>query len=174
MESIERGWGEFSEENPADFVSKITNRRHEISTWRKNNPPYGKERIGELQKALEEVQTNNNRTQEDILEVSRKLQEAYMDEEDFWQQKSRNTWNTSGDLNTKFYHALTKQRRARNRIVGLYDSDGNWIVEEQGVEKLAVDYFDDLFHTTTPTDFDGFLDEITPSITPQLNQRLLL
>ena len=59
------------------------------------------------------------------MEVSRKLQEAYKDEEDFWQQKSRNMWHTSGDQNTKFYHALTKQRRARNRIVGLYDSDGN-------------------------------------------------
>ena len=82
-------------------------------------------------------------------------------------------WHTSGDLNTKFYHALTKQRRARNRIVGLYDSDGNWIIEEQGVEKVAVDYFEDLFQTTTPTGFDGFLDEITSSITPQMNQRLL-
>lgn len=60
-------------------------------------------RISDLQKALEEVQTDNNRTQEDILEVSRKLQEEYKD------QKSRNMWYTSGDLNTKFSHALTKK-----------------------------------------------------------------
>ena len=26
---------------------------------------------------------------------------------------------------TKFYHALTKQRRVRNRIVGLHDAAGN-------------------------------------------------
>ena len=45
LDSIERGWGEFSEADPGDFVSKITNCRHEISTWRKNNPPYGKEKI---------------------------------------------------------------------------------------------------------------------------------
>ena len=82
-------------------------------------------------------------------------------------------WHTSGDLNTKFYHALTKQRCARNQILGLYDSDGNWIIEEHGVEKVAVDYFNDLFQTTIPTDFDGFLDEIPHSITPQMNQRLL-
>ena len=50
---------------------------------RKNNPPYKKERISELQKALEEIQTDNYRTHEDILEVCRKLQEAYKDEEDF-------------------------------------------------------------------------------------------
>lgn len=82
-------------------------------------------------------------------------------------------WYTSGDLNTKFYHALTKQRRTRNRIVRLYDTNGNWIIEEQGVEKVAVDYFDDLFKTTSPSEFEDFLDEIPYQITPQMNQRLL-
>ena len=41
-------------------------------------------------------------------------------------------WYTSEDLNTKFYHALTKQFRARNRIVGLCDiDDGKWIIKEK-------------------------------------------
>ena len=82
-------------------------------------------------------------------------------------------WHTSEDLNTKFYHALTKQRRARNIIVGLYDMNGEWIIEEQGVEKVAVDYFGDLFQTTSPTKFNVFLEEIIPTITPQMNQRLI-
>lgn len=89
MESIERGWGNSTSANSGDFVSKITNCRHEISTWRKNNPPYGKKKISELQKALEEVQTDDNMIQEDILDISRKLQEAYKDEEDFWQEESK-------------------------------------------------------------------------------------
>lgn len=173
MESIERGWGASTTEGSGVFASKISNSRHEIATWRKNNPPYGKEKIRKLQRALEEVQTDNNMTQEDILEVSRKLQEAYKDEEDYWHQKSRNMWYTSGDLNTNFYHALGKQRRARNRIVGLYDTNGNWIIEEQGLEKVAVGYFDDLFQTTYAIEFDGFLDEIGSTITPQMNQRLI-
>lgn len=83
MESIERGWEDTSRNNAAgsssSFVSKITNCRHEMSIWRKNNPPYGKKKIGELQKALEEVQSDSTRTQDDILDVSRKLQEAYKD-----------------------------------------------------------------------------------------------
>ena len=49
-----------------------------------------RKKINELQKALEEVQTYNTRSQEDILEVSRKQQDAYKDEEDYWRQKSRN------------------------------------------------------------------------------------
>lgn len=64
-------------------MAKIGNYRHEIAKWRENNPPYGKEKLSYLQKALEEVQTNNTRFQEDILEVSRKLQEVYKDEEDY-------------------------------------------------------------------------------------------
>ena len=30
-----------------------------------------------------------------------------------------------GDRNTKFYHALTKQSRIQNKIVGLHNRDGN-------------------------------------------------
>lgn len=41
-------------------------------------------------------------------------------------------------------------------ILGPYDKDGNQIIEEQGVEKIAVDYFDDLFKTIAPSDFEGF------------------
>ena len=101
------------------------------------------------------------------------LQEAYKDEEEYWHQKSRNMWHSSGDLNTKFYHTLTKHRRIRNKIVGLHDEMGNWITEDNGIEKVAVDYFEGLFSTTTPTEFDGFLEEIVSSISPQMNQVLL-
>lgn len=48
MESIEKGWGNLiggdSRGTSKDFVSKIINCRHDISTWRKNNPPYGKKK----------------------------------------------------------------------------------------------------------------------------------
>ena len=38
---------------------------------------------------------------------------------------------------------------------------------------MTVDYFEELFTTTSPTEFDDFLTEVTPGITPQMNQRLL-
>ena len=173
MESIVEGWTENQGEQMVDVVTKITNCRHEISSWRKDNQPYGKDKIKDLQQALEEVQMDNNRTQEEILEVSKKLQEAYKDEQEYLHQKSRNMWYSSGDLNTKFYHALTKQRRVRNKIVRLHAERGNWITEENKVEKVSVDYFNDLFSTTSPTEFDSFLEEIAPSISPQMNQILL-
>ena len=125
MESIVAGWTENQEGQIVDFVTKINNCCHEISSWRKDNQKYGKDKIKDLQHAMEKIQIDNNRSLEEILEVSRKLQESYKDEEEYWHQKSRDIWYSSGDLNIKFYHALTKERRVRNKIVGLHDEMGN-------------------------------------------------
>ena len=84
MESITMDWAEHNEDRRNGLVEKISNCRQAISKWRKNNPPFGKEKIADLQKALEEVQNDDTRSQEEILEVSRKLQEAYKDEEEYW------------------------------------------------------------------------------------------
>ena len=40
------------------------------------------------------------------------------------------------------------------------------------VEKVVVDYFENLFSTTSPSGFESFLAEVTTGITPQMNQRL--
>ena len=73
-----------------------------------------------------------------MVEVLRKLKEAYRDKELYWKQKNRTMWHTYGDRNTKFYHALTKQRRIQNRITGLYNEEGNWTNSETEVEEVAV------------------------------------
>lgn len=36
-----------------------------------------------------------------------------------------------------------------------------------------MNYFEDLFSTTSPVEFDNFLDEITPTISSQMNKKLL-
>ena len=83
------------------------------------------------------------------------------------------TWHTCGDRNTKFYHALIKQRRIQNRIIGLYNEDGNWVNSESEVEGVAVKYFTDLFHTASPAEFDSFLEEVPTSITETQNIKLM-
>ena len=145
----------------------------EISAWRKAHLPYGKEKINTLQRALEEIQNDFTKTNDEVLEVFRKLQEAYRDEEQYWEHKSRTTWHTCGDRNTKFYHALTKQRRIQNRIIGLYNEDENWVNAESKVEEVAVKYFTDLFHTSSPDEFDNFLEEVLSSITEFQNIQLM-
>ena len=48
LESISMGWSDNSNGRDNGIVAKISNCRHEIATWRKNNPPYGKEKINGL------------------------------------------------------------------------------------------------------------------------------
>ena len=82
------------------IVDKVHNCCHEISVWRNDNPPYEKEKINTVQKALE-VQNDMTKSHEEVVEVSRKLKEAYRDEKLYCEQKSRNTWHIYGNRNTK-------------------------------------------------------------------------
>lgn len=140
LDSIGKGWIDSRRNNKGDFVEKLSNCRYEIARWIKNYPPYRNEKINELQKALEEVQSDDSRTQKAKVEVFRKLHESYKDENDYWQQKSRNMWNTSGDLNTAFYHVLTKQRRTKKQDCGLYDENEDRITEGNRVEKVGFEW----------------------------------
>ena len=45
MESIVTGWTENQGGQIEDFVTKISNCRHEISSWRKDNQPYEKDKL---------------------------------------------------------------------------------------------------------------------------------
>lgn len=77
-----------------------------------------------------------------------------------------------GDANTKYFHALTKQRRARNRIIGLHNASKNWVTSEEAVEEVVVTYFDDIFLTTSLPESTKVLEEVPVLITNQLNELL--
>lgn len=70
------------------------------------------------------------------------------------------------------YISLTKQRRSRNRIVGLHDERGHRITNEVGMEKVAEEYFENIFKSTSPSDFKNFILDIQSSITSQMNGQL--
>ncbi|CAA7059511.1 unnamed protein product [Microthlaspi erraticum] len=86
--------------------------------------------------------------------------------------KSRANWLKERDRNTKFFHATTKQRRARNRITKLKGSNGQWIENEEGIEQTATAYFQNLFTTSNPSDFDEALRYITPKVSSSMNLAL--
>ena len=63
----------------------------------------------------------------------------------FWRQKSRDNWIQNGDRNTKFFHLTTLVKRRRNKIEGLFDSNGSWNTDASSMKKIAVSFFNDLF-----------------------------
>lgn len=62
-----------------------------------------------------------------------------------------------GDRNTKFFHALTKQRRAKNMINQLLDSSRNFVGDEKGLVDIANSYFRQIFELSNPEDIEDAL-----------------
>jgi hypothetical protein len=78
-------------------------------------------------------------------------------EEIFWRQRSRVSWLTEGDKNTKFFHECASQRKRANTIVGLRDEHNNWRTDSSNIERIAVEYFDGLFASTCPDAIDSVI-----------------
>ena len=143
-----------------------------ISQWRKELNPYGRKTIEDLISELSAAQRDDSRTREEVTYLTLRLKEAYRDEEQYWYQKSRSLWMTLGDNNSKYFHNLTKQRQARNRITGLNDENCKWSVEDKEIQHITVSYFEKLFTSTNPQDVEDSLVEVPTLITDQTNDFL--
>uniref|UniRef100_A0A2N9GZ45 Reverse transcriptase zinc-binding domain-containing protein n=1 Tax=Fagus sylvatica TaxID=28930 RepID=A0A2N9GZ45_FAGSY len=71
-------------------------------------------------------------------------------EEVYWRQRSRVAWMKEGDKNTKFFHAQCNEQRQQNCIKGLRDGQGVWQTEKSRIADVAVEYFQNIFTSTTP------------------------
>ena len=82
--------------------------------------------------------------------LNRSLLHAYKSEEDYWKQRSRQTWLALGDRNTCYFHASTKGRRARNMIKLMEDSSGTPVFEDEHLAIVITSYFSNIFTSTNP------------------------
>lgn len=100
-------------------------------------------RIGGIQKACDRF--SNHFLINVEAELIQEYEQLLNQENLFWRQKSRDKWIQEGDRNTKFFHLTTLVRRRRNKIEGLFDSNGNWFSDAQSMKNIAVDFFANLF-----------------------------
>ncbi|XP_059064528.1 uncharacterized protein LOC131856677 [Cryptomeria japonica] len=76
--------------------------------------------------------------------LKEELAELMLREELFWRDKSKELWIKEGDANTKFFHALMKAKRSRNRIDSILDREGNRHSSLEAIEEVAVNFFKEL------------------------------
>ena len=126
----------------------------------------------ELKEKVEGLYAHDNATTEKITAALKKLSDALKAEEIFWKQKSRVFWLRKGDRNTKKIHALTKQRRARNKITQLLDANGNIVEDEEGLVAIDTSYFRQIFESSKAEDIEEALAQVPTTITGAMNDNL--
>ena len=170
---VQGAWDAANLDRDATLSDKIRESKKAISRWKKRNISNNALLIKRLKKELARVQDDETISTEEELELKWKLCEAYREEELYWKQKSRAHWLREGDRNTRYFHAKTKQRRARNRITRIKNLMGQWVDTEEGIERVATKYFQELFSTSNPSDIEESLRYVTASVTNEMNQQLL-
>lgn len=93
-------------------------------------------------------------------------------EELLWKNKSRITWLTTKDLNTKHFHLSTIIRRRSNRIDAIKTSTGHWKYHRKHIGDLFLQHFKDIYKTSNPDLAIGIEELIQPTITPTDNLML--
>lgn len=107
-----------------------------------------------------------------ISSLNGQLLNAYLAEESFWKQRSRILWLALGDKNSGFFHAVSKGRRARNRLTMLETSTDTPLYEEHQIAEEITNYFAQIF-TAQAGNASGIVSRaLSPRITKATNRRL--
>ena len=77
-----------------------------------------------------------------------------------------------GDRNTKFFHDCSTQRKRKNFIQGLRDGNGVWQENEEVFSALLIDFYSQLFTSSTPQDLDYILDGVEAMVTKEMRAEL--
>ncbi|XP_050378331.1 uncharacterized protein LOC126795560 [Argentina anserina] len=101
-----------------------------------------------------------------------KLEVAWKLEEAFWKQRSRINWLLEGDINTKFFHLSTIYRRSRNRVSNICLDNGNWINGDNQINEAFTQFYNQLYTTNGPRDWNESLSAVTGQISSEQNAGL--
>lgn len=78
----------------------------------------------------------------------------------------------AGDKNTKYFHAKTKQRRHRNRILHIEDDQGRSYSKAKDIQSHIIKYFKSLHKSNGVNISLHLLNGIPKSVTEEINRSL--
>ncbi|XP_071933856.1 uncharacterized protein [Coffea arabica] len=163
MEVIRQAWNMEVQGSPFRILcSKLLAARKGIQGWSKQS--FGnifdavKEAKGGLLRAEGAmVHEDSEGAQVELNKAHAELRRALVVEEQHWRQKARVTWLRSGDRNSKYFHAVVKQRRVQGMIHRVKRTNGVWVEDNDGIATEAIEYFSNLFAGDTSSNLDGLL-----------------
>lgn len=107
-----------------------------------------------------------------VIQLRRELNILLEKESQMWRQRSRLKWVAQGDKNTKYFHGVATQRKRKNFIKGVRDSDGQWQIEEEVLSGVFVDFYTKLFSSSDVTEIDQVLEGVQKVVTDDMTAEL--
>ncbi|KAL6228112.1 hypothetical protein ACLB2K_002066 [Fragaria x ananassa] len=173
---VEAGWESITDTDPFLRVSKkIMNTRESLILW-------SKEKFGSLKKDIKAVRSKlawfydhspSSPPNPARAHLEAQLQELLQKEHVFWKQRSRVLWLSEGDMNTHFFHQSATNRKKKNLIRGLRDVDGIWRSEDDEIERIVLDYYTNLFRSSSPSNMLEVIHNVPSFVTTEMNEGLV-
>ncbi|RYR27575.1 hypothetical protein Ahy_B01g051591 [Arachis hypogaea] len=144
------------------FIRKRSRCKRKLMEWSRRKFKRADKEIEKKKSELQQIQecdmTDGDQRREK--ELKNQISDLWKQEEKYWGQRSRLKWLKWSDKNTAFFHAITIQRRMRNRIEKLKDEARHWIQGEVDIMRLVEIHFTKLF----TSEGDRNLEECTREI----------
>lgn len=143
------------------FHRKLKQCRAGLLEWRKKDCLNSGRQIDGLRKDMQRMQEQGgNRDWGAWTQLRSQLDDVYKIEEEYWARKSRIEWLQAGDRNTKYFHAITRQKRRRNQIERLEKKEGGVCEGVKEIGQEIAKYFNTLFTTSIPFGDEDILEGI--------------
>ncbi|CAM8880738.1 unnamed protein product [Rhodiola kirilowii] len=178
LEDLMKNFWEERSDAQYSWPTKLKFCRSILKEWNNRNFGNVQRRIKDLKRDLENIKNAvcNAASKEEEAKVGEELDMWLAREETLWLQRSRILWLCQGDKNTKFFHARASNRRKKNWISSLHDSQGVKRVEEEEIRTVVVEYFKNMFRSNIDRrrrNWDDCLECLRPSISNEMNKELL-
>jgi hypothetical protein len=135
------------------LTKKLKYTRSSLKSWNLNCFGNIHKRISHTFSQLDHIQQSppspSSFDQEMMLQNN--LDNLLIQEVSLWRNKSRETWLTCKDLNTRFFHTSTVIKRRRNTIDFLQLPSGIWSSDRQDIGNCFTSHFKNVFHSSVPT-----------------------
>ncbi|KAM7280129.1 hypothetical protein ACFE04_007263 [Oxalis oulophora] len=134
------------------WVENVVNVQRQLKDWSKLEFGSLSSQIKRNQQRLHSLLEGDDpcRQANQIREVETRLNGFLDAEAELWRQRSKVMWQVSGDRNTAYFHAVATRRKQHNWIKGMMDECGTWVSDQNKIERLGLEYFEEVFASMNP------------------------
>ena len=125
----------------------------------------------QLQHLQDSIVTNDDVRRERV--YREELEELLDREELMWALKARTNWFPHGDMNTRFFQTVVRQRRSKNRIIQIKDEEGNLTDNAEETENIFLESFKRSFRGNNSLTVENIIQELHGLPIPSLTKHQL-